>query len=57
MIRTREVLTAVASMLAGSLMTYGLKAVAVEGRVSGVEHSLMRIEAKLDRIDIELDKK
>ena len=57
MIRTREVLTAVTSLLAGSLMTYGLKAVQMEGRVAGVEHALMRIEAKLDRIDIELDKK
>lgn len=57
MIPTRELLTALASMLAGSMLTYCIKAVSLEGRMDGMEHAVSRIEEKLDRLDERMAKK
>lgn len=56
MIAPRELLTGLVSMLAGSLMTYGIAGVKVESRVTAIEKAMARIEVKIDRMD-ERDRK
>lgn len=43
---TKFLLSVAAAML-GSVMTYGMKAVSIEGRLDGIERAVIRIENKL----------
>lgn len=43
----REIILGLISLLVGSLMTYSVKAVALEGRMGAIESSLVRIESRL----------
>ena len=38
-----------AAAMLGGVMTYGLKAVSIEGRLDGIERAVMRIENKIDK--------
>jgi hypothetical protein len=42
-----KILVAIISAAAGGLMTYGVKAVSLEGRIMGIEKSVDRIERRL----------
>ncbi|MBN9407633.1 MAG: hypothetical protein J0H69_00660 [Burkholderiales bacterium] len=42
-----KVATALVSALCGAVLTYGVKAIAIEGRMDAIERSLQRIETRL----------
>lgn len=42
-------LMSVAAAMLGGVMTYGMKAVSIEGRLDGIERAVMRIENNLNR--------
>jgi hypothetical protein len=50
--QSRELIVGLVSLLTGSLMTYSVKAVALEGRMSAIETTLTRIENRLYNSEI-----
>jgi hypothetical protein len=44
---TEKILVALISALAGGMLTYATKAIAIEGRLDGIERAVIRIEAKI----------
>lgn len=42
-----KILTAIASALAGAVLTWGIKAVQLEGRLEAIERGVQRIETRL----------
>ena len=42
-----KIIVAMVSAVAGGLLTYAVKAVAIEGRLDGIERSVLRIETRL----------
>ena len=46
---TEKIVLACISALAGGLLTYGVKAISIEGRLDGIERAVIRIEHKLSQ--------
>lgn len=42
-----KIIVAMVSAVAGGVLTYAVKAVAIEGRLDGIERSVQRIENRL----------
>lgn len=42
-----KIIMSVAAAVLGSVMTYGMKAISIEGRLDGIERAVIRIEQKL----------
>ena len=42
-----KIVVALIGALAGGFLTYGVKAVSLEGRLDGIERAVLRIESRL----------